>query len=342
MRIAVAGAPEAMPNTTDPSAPLSSGLHRSPVSGRPVYIWGAGQVGLEARRLLRDRNLCGFLDQASGRWGSTVEGLPVADPRSVLHQPARPFVVIASMYETQIAEQLVEAGWMAGADFATVASLATGDGERSEDVFSRIFHTNSWRDAESVSGGGSSLGATRRVRDALPALLQQYGVRSILDAPCGDVNWMAELLPSLDHYTGVDIVAPLIARNAERFAAPRVTFLHRDIAVDALPSADLIICRDCLVHLPNHVAADVLRNFARTSSTYLLSTTFPDSGRNHDVITGAWRPVDLRQPPFGLPAPLETIAEKAPGPDGLFADKALALWRFDTIRASLSRNTASR
>src|SRR3990167_5847412 len=49
IKIADAGAVEAMPNLTAPSTPLPSGPNRPPASGRPVYIWGAGQVGLEAR-----------------------------------------------------------------------------------------------------------------------------------------------------------------------------------------------------------------------------------------------------------------------------------------------------
>ncbi len=307
-----------------------------PDNGRALYIWGTGQVGRDARQRLSGRNLRGFIDSAPSRWGTTVDGLSVSSPASVLSGPGRSFVVVASMYEHQIAADLTAAGWRPGADFAGVAAVAGGTDEDPEAVFSRIFERNAWQDDVSVSGGGSSLAATHRVRDALPSLFRRHGVRSVLDAPCGDVNWMATLLPALEAYTGVDIVAALIERNRTRFGSARATFLRRDVTVDALPGADLVICRDCLVHLPTTLAVQALRSLARTTSTYLLATTFPESGLNGDILTGAWRAVNLQRAPFALPEPLELIAEDATGPDGCFGDKALGLWRMDDVRAALA------
>src|SRR4051812_27850000 len=57
-------------------------------------------------------------------------------------------------------------------------------------VFSDIYRNNSWGDAESVSGRGSTLARTEVIRRSLPGLLESVGARSLLDAPCGDFNWM--------------------------------------------------------------------------------------------------------------------------------------------------------
>jgi 2-polyprenyl-3-methyl-5-hydroxy-6-metoxy-1,4-benzoquinol methylase len=52
-------------------------------------------------------------------------------------------------------------------------------------------------------------------------------------------------------YTGIDIVPSLIEVNRERVARGELSgrFLVADITRDVLPRADVILCRDCLVHL---------------------------------------------------------------------------------------------
>ena len=62
-----------------------------------------------------------------------------------------------------------------------------------ESVFTRIYATNEWGSAESVSGFGSTLRETRVVRQVLPALVARYGVQTLLDIPCGDCHWMREI-----------------------------------------------------------------------------------------------------------------------------------------------------
>jgi hypothetical protein len=59
-----------------------------------------------------------------------------------------------------------------------------------EVVFSEIYERNLWNDPESVSGRGSTLRRTTIIRRELPALLIDVGAKSLLDAPCGDFNWM--------------------------------------------------------------------------------------------------------------------------------------------------------
>src|SRR5262249_52047244 len=116
--------------------------------------------------------------------------------------------------------------------------------------FERIEQTNLWGAATSVSGLGSEDRATAAIREALPGLLQRCGARSLLDAPCGDAGWIGSVKLDVD-YTGIDIVPSLIAANTARAARGemRGRFLVADITSDALPACDLVLCRDCLVHL---------------------------------------------------------------------------------------------
>src|SRR5689334_6537607 len=144
------------------------------------------------------------------------------------------------------------------------------------DKFQRIFDENAWGNSESVSGEGSNLERTRVVRAALPGLLARHGVRSILDAPCGDFYWMKEVPLGDIEYIGADIVPEIITRDLELYAAPRRRFVVCDLVSDPLPKADLILCRDCLVHLPYAETRTAIANFRKSGALWLLTTTFPD------------------------------------------------------------------
>jgi hypothetical protein len=58
------------------------------------------------------------------------------------------------------------------------------------DVFGEIYARNLWGDAQTRSGAGSSLAGTADLRAALGQLLRKRTMRVLLDAPCGDFNWM--------------------------------------------------------------------------------------------------------------------------------------------------------
>ena len=83
--------------------------------------------------------------------------------------------------------------------------------------FTTIYETHYWVDDESRSGGGSNLYATEKIRSTIPHLFSKYGVRSVVDIPCGDFNWFKEMELDLDSYVGGDVVVPLIASVAEQY-----------------------------------------------------------------------------------------------------------------------------
>jgi hypothetical protein len=187
--------------------------------------------------------------------------------------------------------------------------------------FRLIYTLGFYATAESTSGPCSEMAMTRPVREALPGLLRSLGARSLLDAPCGDFNWMSQVDLSGIDYTGVDIVPDLIERNRQRFERK---FLVADISRDELPPADLILCRDALIHLSNGTVLDTLRNFRRSGARWLLTTTFPGGGANRDIGNGQYRPIDLQAEPFHLGAPIAEINEDIPA--GGTTEKRLALW----------------
>ncbi len=185
---------------------------------------------------------------------------------------------------------------------------------------------------ETASGGGSTLAATAKIRRELPSLLARLHIRSILDAPCGDFHWMKELAYKFDAYYGCDIVPDLVRHNAERYGAENRQFMLADLTRDPLPRADLVLCRDCLVHLSFKHALSVLRNFRNSGAQYLLTTDFPDHRSNVDIVSGDWRPLNLRSAPFELGTPLASLNEGYDSDRGLHRDKSLGLWLLQELR----------
>jgi SAM-dependent methyltransferase len=208
-------------------------------------------------------------------------------------------------------------------------------------AFDEIYRTSAWNYGESVSEPGSTLLQTETIREKLPLLLEELGIRSILDAGCGDLNWMKELRVPLEHYVGIDVVADLVRRNRRQHGSSARTFRVADITRDRLPRMDLVLCRDCLVHFSFADIFAALRNIQRSGSRYLLTTTFTRAQQNADIATGSWRMLNWERPPFCFPRPLRIIDERLTVENGRYDDKSLGLWRIGEIpTASTGRQLA--
>jgi hypothetical protein len=219
-----------------------------------------------------------------------------------------------------------------------------------ETVFSNIFTANTWGSAESVSGAGSELSNTAQVIRELPVLLRDLQVESLLDAPCGDFNWMQHVdLAGID-YHGADIVDTLVQRNTERFARPGRRFSKLDLLTDSLPKVDLVLCRDCLFHFSHADVFRALHALVASRSKWLLTTTFTyrTLPRNGNIATGEWTPINLELPPYNLPPPRRLIIEGNvteaiiyPSAQGQYQmpqnDRCLGLWLLDDIGETLAR-----
>jgi len=201
--------------------------------------------------------------------------------------------------------------------------------------FTEIYKRNIWNCKESRSGVGASSEQTAIIRIEIPRLVRELGIRSLLDAPCGDFNWMKDVSLGIERYIGVDIVEELIKANKERYGDPRRHFVCLDLIRDELPQAEIVLCRDCLVHLQFDQALDALRNFKRTGAKYLLTTTFigrrvNEEGSNKDS-EFFWRPLNLEVPPFNFPRPIKVIKEGCTECNSQFEDKCLGLWRLQDL-----------
>ena len=197
-------------------------------------------------------------------------------------------------------------------------------------IFLRIYQENAWGDPSSVSGPGSSLEATAALRRTLPGLLAELGVKSLLDIPCGDLEWIKRVPLGIGKYIGADIVEPLIEKNRIRY--PDIgEFLHLDLLTDPLPVVDAILCRDCFIHLGNRDVLKALTNIARTDAQYLITTTFPDLTANRDTVMPYWRALNLQLPPYNLPPPLRIVGDFS-SLQAAHEQKYQGVWRISDLR----------
>lgn len=195
---------------------------------------------------------------------------------------------------------------------------------KNESIFQVIYRKNMWG-REIKSGGGSLLGQTVALRQALPGLVRRIGAHTVLDAACGDYHWMKTVALECNRYIGIEIVPELVDQNCKEYGSEKITFLNADITRNRLPQADLIICRDVLVHLSFDDIGRAIENFKHSNSRFLLTTTYPGVSKNCDILSGMWRPMDLQLPPFDFPSPIELINEEC----DLQTDhpqKSLGLW----------------
>jgi hypothetical protein len=205
-----------------------------------------------------------------------------------------------------------------------------------QEVFDDIYQKKSWS-GESHSGPGSDLEQTRQVRKALKQIMADYGIKSLLDVPCGDWFWMKEMDLSGVTYLGGDIVQEIINRN-QQYSTEQVSFQFLNLLEPGIPPYDLVFCRDCLVHFSYHDIYKALDNIRDSGSRYLLTTTFPGR-KNYNITTGNWRPIDLQAPPFNLGEPIQIINEHCTEANGKYADKSLALWELPKLSREWQRKS---
>ncbi len=208
---------------------------------------------------------------------------------------------------------------------------ATGDDVSALAAFRHAYATNHWAGPDSPSGAGASLDQTLAIRRGLPELCRRLEVRSLLDLPCGDCSWMATIDLGPVRYLGADFLPELIQANRQRYQDSGRVFEVLDLLSSPLPAADLVLCRDCLVHLSFADIARAIANLRAARVGYLLTTTFPSQPTNEDIHTGDWRPLNLEIAPFNWPSPQEILIEDCSEGNGLFVDKSLGLWRLDQI-----------
>jgi SAM-dependent methyltransferase len=184
------------------------------------------------------------------------------------------------------------------------APAASGDHGK---VFTSIYDDKTWGangEGRGTSGTGSTLQATVVYRAYLQQFMKDNGIKSVVDAGCGDWEFSSAIDWTGIDYRGFDIVQSVVARNVERYGKrTNIKFSVGNIITDDLPPADLLVSKDVLQHLTNK---DIVAFLAKQLPKYkhILLTNGVDartlSGANGDIAIGDYRPIDLTKPPYNL------------------------------------------
>jgi hypothetical protein len=170
--------------------------------------------------------------------------------------------------------------------------------------------------------------------DFIKDIISRYNIKSIADCPCGLYeNWFYLIdAPSIGvKYMGFDINDDAILRNQESY--PELEFSSFNMVTQILPAVDLIICRDCLFHMPNSFVIETLKNFKSSGSLYLLSTTQTWLEANYELNSeelkneAGNKPINLSIAPFSLGSPIELHDENVPGCFHCSRIRSLGLWK---------------
>jgi len=204
-----------------------------------------------------------------------------------------------------------------------------------ENRFSLIYKTGYWKGpgSESLSGEGSSLSATAKIRASLPGALRRHSVRTMLDVPCGDWHWMSKVDLGEVSYIGGDIVDEMVVNNQRKFGVPGRDFRRLDLINDKLPQADLVFVRDCFVHLEFDQILVAIENIIASGSTLFATTTFANVTENRPpVLRDRWRVLDMTLAPFLFPTPVELLDDSS-RENPADARKYMGIWRIADLRA---------
>jgi len=216
-----------------------------------------------------------------------------------------------------------------------------------KDTFTNIYENNGFGSEESKSGPGSTLEETKMLREKIKDLVKEKNIKSVVDIPCGDFNWMKEIVSSFESYIGGDIVEEAIKINNENYGDLNTKFIEFDLINDNIPDADLLIVRDVIGHLPLSDGEKVIKNILKSNCKYLLSTTWAKKTKdgwkkcdpnevhreNEGVDYGRFYPVNLMSSPFNFPEAdvyLEEDVRVDNFENGI--RKILGLWDIEKLR----------
>lgn len=165
--------------------------------------------------------------------------------------------------------------------------------------FTATYAANEWRYG---SGHGSLPINNVPYIEFISNFIVRNDIRTVVDLGCGDWQFSRFMDWSKVKYAGFDLVEAVINENNNNFSSENVEFkLLRDLS--SIPSADLLICKDVMQHLPNRIVIDYIE-FAFRKFRYILITNddLPEQWLNGDIRAGNFRPVRLDRHPFNYPA----------------------------------------
>lgn len=190
------------------------------------------------------------------------------------------------------------------------------------------------------SGPGSTIEYTKTLRFHLPIIIDKFNVKTLLDAPCGDLVWMSTILKNnnLIEYIGGDIVKKIVDKHSHNYKnCSNIRFVHIDITEDKLPNADLWIIRDVLFHLSPDNIQKVFQNLKQSNIKYVLTTTHHEDSIDYNgnkwvvnkpIINGEFELLNLFADPYNLPQPIYRFDDTY----GPHPKREMCLWEVEQLK----------
>eukprot|EP00956_Cyclotella_meneghiniana_P021605 scaffold39509_cov87-Cyclotella_meneghiniana.AAC.3 len=191
-------------------------------------------------------------------------------------------------------------------------------GDKLRDV-SALYSEAAWPPKEitrkSASGVGSYLGdMTQTSLRIIKDTIKKHGVKSMIDIPCGDANWIFDsyVTDSLPFYLGLDVANATIEVNRMRFGHHKnKMFTFWDATACVLPKYkykpdgpltpfDLVHARDVIQHMKLDQGVQFFCNVFKSGARVLITTTYPD-GTNLEIKEGSFYHNNLLKEPFSFP-----------------------------------------
>ena len=178
--------------------------------------------------------------------------------------------------------------------------------DTTKQVFTGIYDNATWgtnAEGKGNSGTGSTMDSTVVYTTYLQKFMENRGIKSVVDAGCGDWEFSSAINWTGVEYKGYDIVASVIADNTKKYSKPNIQFFVGNILDPELPPADLLVSKDVLQHLPNADVKVFLEQLPKYKHVLLTNGTHWTtlSAENTDIALGEYRELDLTRPPFNVP-----------------------------------------
>lgn len=186
--------------------------------------------------------------------------------------------------------------------------------------FDKIYERKSWGDEGNGSGTGSMMHTTVSIRSLIVDLIQNHGVKKIVDVSVGGMTWwptVLEQFPEVEFY-GYDISLIKTKENKERFSERKDwKFYFGDlVSKKDYPECDLLVCRHTLNHLSSEDVLKCIENLKKIKCRFLGITQHPinELEQEEQILPDTpgcidYRPINLLVPPISMTEPWKEIED---------------------------------
>lgn len=159
---------------------------------------------------------------------------------------------------------------------------------------------------ETYSGPGSLIMNTDLLVLNLNKFIKDYNIKSIIDIPCGDFNYMSTInLENVD-YIGYDVSVNAINMCNNKNDKSNIKFGVLDATKEELSYADLIIVKDLFLHLSFEDIEKILSNVKNSKCKYFATSRYSHgTEQNINQPTGlSARAIEVTTHPFYFNYPI--------------------------------------